>query len=196
MGTINLAKGQAAVSLRKTAAIQVHATWPARTDYDLYALVLNRDGSVVHVAMFGAHGHPPIPRYKGIEHSGDATRGKGTSTETLTMNLDDSIAAVVPVAYSAQSNGTGSFRRYKVGLAVDNGAGDRVEYDAASASDNDRIYSCVPVVIHNGADGNVWIEPVELYSRPGSENRPAVTFDSALGRAIVTMDVGPLNNYK
>lgn len=193
--TINLSKGQAAVSMRKTASIQAHASWPAATDYDLYALVINRDGTVVHVANFGASGTPPLSAYKGVRLSPDAGRvsGGGTSTETLTINLDDSIAAVVPVAYSAQSNGSGSFHRYKVSLAVDNGAGHRIEMDASNANRDSGVYTCVPAVIHNGTDGNVWIEPVELYSR-GGENRPAVALVD--GKAVVTMDAGPRNNYK
>jgi len=195
MGTINLSKGQAAVSLTKTASLQVHASWPAKTDYDLYALIVNRDGTVEHVANFGATGVPPLAAYKGVSISADAGRGGGgTSTETLTVNLDDSIAAVVPVAYSAQSNGTGSFRYYRVSLAVDNGAGDRIEIDASNANEDRAIYTCVPAIIHNGADGNVWVEPVELYSRRGSENRPAAALVN--GRTVVTMDAGPRNNYK
>lgn len=194
MGTINLSKGQSAVSMRKTASIRVDASWPAKTDYDLYALVVNRDGTVVHVANFGATGVPPLAAYKGVSISADAGRaGGGTSTETLTVNLDDSIAAVVPVAYSAQSNGTGSFRRYQVSLAVDNGAGDRITVDASNASDNDRIYTCVPAVIHNNTDGTISIEPVEMYSQ-GGENRPAAHLVN--GGAVVTMDAGPRNNYK
>src|SRR5687767_14907778 len=93
MGTINLSKGQAAVSLTKTASLQVHASWPAKTDYDLYALIVNRDGTVEHVANFGATGVPPLAAYKGVSISADAGRGGGgTSTETLTVNLDCSIA--------------------------------------------------------------------------------------------------------
>lgn len=196
MTAISLTKGQAAVSMRKTASIQVHASWPAATDYDLYALVLNRDGTVVHVANFGATGVPLLSAYKGVQLSRDAGRqpGGATSTETLAISLDDSIAAVVPVAYSAQSNGTGSFFEYRVSLAVDNGAGGRVEIDASNANRDHTIYSCIPAILHNGADGNVWIDPVELYSRPGSENRPGVHLVNGL--PVVTMDAGPRNNYK
>ncbi len=191
---ISLSKGQAPVSIRKTASLQAQASWPAKTDYDLYALVVNRDGTVVHVANFGAAGVPPLAAYKGIRISPDAGRGRGgVSTETLTVNLDDSIAAVVPVAYSAQSNGSGSFYKYRVSLAVDNGAGGRIEMDASNASRNDGVYTCVPAIIHNGTDGNAWVEPVELYSR-GGENRPAAHLVD--GRVVVVMDAGPRNDYK
>lgn len=191
--TINLRKGDPPISMTKTAVITAYASWPAATDYDLYALVLNRDGTVVHVAQFGAKGVPPLAQYKGIRQDGDARRGAGISTETLTIALDDSIAAVVPVAYSAQSNGSGSFHRYKVSLAVDNGAGHRIEMDASNASRNNGVYTCVPAIIHNGTDGKVWIDPVELYSR-GGERRPAVHLHNDI--AVVTMDAGPQNDYK
>jgi tellurite resistance protein TerA len=101
---------------------------------------------------------------------------------------------VVPFAYSAQSNGTGSFFRYQVSLSVDNGAGGRIEIDASNANDDDRVYTCVPAVLHNGEDGNVWVEPVELYSARKSENRPDVRLIN--GRAQVFMDRGPRNAYK
>lgn len=194
MSTINLSKGMPAVFMKKTAKITVSASWPASTDYDLYALVVLRNGQVEHVAMFGASGVHSHEKYRGVKHSGDAARGVGTSTETLTIEMDDSIAAVVPVAYSAQSNGTGSFYKYKVSLAVDNGAGDRVEISAGSANNDNRVYSCVPAIIHNNVDGTVSIEPVEQYSQRSSERRPSAEIQN--GRVIVTMDAGPRNNYK
>lgn len=195
---INLTKGSAPARLTKTAAITATTTWSSSTDYDLYALVVHRDGRVVHIANFGASGIAAQRSHLGVELGADAGRTAGASglaEETLTLCFDDSIAAVIPVAYSAQSNGTGSFRRYRVSLAVDNGAGERVTVDAAHANDNDRIYTCVPAVIHNGTDGGVWVEYLEAYSKPGSELRPAAVLHPD-GRVEVRMDAGPRNDYK
>lgn len=195
---INLTKGSAPVRLAKTHTITAAMSWSTATDYDLYALVVNRDGTVHHVARFAARNTPAQAAYKGVTQDGDAGRaagGSGVAVETLTIRFDDTVAAVIPVAYSAQSNGTGSFRRYRVALTVDNGAGGRVTVDATNANDNDRIYTCVPAIIHNGADGGVWVEYVEAYSRPGSEDRPHAEL-LPTGAVRVLMDAGPRNAYK
>ncbi len=114
---VNMRKGDAPISMRKTATITATASWSSSTDYDLYALVVHRTGVVVHIANFGAQGEPAKSSYRGIglgKDAGRAAGSSGTALETLTIGFDDSIAAVIPVAYSAQSNGSGSFRRYKV----------------------------------------------------------------------------------
>lgn len=194
-GGINLTKGSA--RLTKTSVITASASWSTATDYDVYALVVDRAGDVHHVAMFPAAGVPVQQRWGGVVHQGDVGRsaaGSASAVETLEITLTDEIAAVVPVAYSAQSNGTGSFRRYRVSLAVDNGAGDRVTIDASNASGDDTVYTCVPAVIYNHADGVV-VEHLEAYSAPGSENRPAVELKSG-GSVKVRMDAGPRNDYK
>ncbi|MFI6938837.1 hypothetical protein ACIBI4_06165 [Streptomyces sp. NPDC050418] len=68
----------------------------------------------------------------------------GTAEEVVEITMTDVIRAVIPVAYSAQPNGTGSFRRYAVSLEVDNGQGSKVVIDAKNADANDRVYTCVP----------------------------------------------------
>ncbi len=195
---VNMRKGDAPISMRKTATITATASWSSNTDYDLYALVVHRTGVVVHVANFGAQGEPAKSSYRGVslgKDEGRAAGGAGTAVETLTIGFDDSIAAVIPVAYSAQSNGTGSFHQYKVSLAVDNGAGEQVRIDADNANRDKTIYTCVPAVIHNGADGQVWVEYVEQYSQRGSELRPAAVLHPN-GAVEVRMDAGPRNDYK
>lgn len=198
MSAINLTKGSTPARLTKTARITATASWSSSTDYDLYALVVLRNGGVLHVANFGAVGTPAVPSYRGVGLGADAGRAagsSGTALETLTIAFDDTIAAVIPVAYSAQSNGTGSFHQYKVSLAVDNGAGERVTVEASNANRNKQIYTCVPAVIHNGTDGNVWVEYLEAYSRPGSEDRPAAVLHPN-GAVEVRMDTGPRNDFK
>lgn len=196
--SINMRKGDAPVAMRKTANIVAIATWSSSTDYDLYALIVERSGRVAHIANFGAAGVPAVSQLRGVrlgKDEGRAAGGAGTAVETLTIGFDDSIAAVIPVAYSAQSNGSGSFRRYKVALTVDNGAGEQIHISADNANKDDAVYTCVPAIIHNGTDGNVWVEYVEAYSRRGSEDRPAAVLHPD-GRVEVQMDAGPRNDYK
>ena len=136
---------------------------------------------------------------RAVRHTGDVGRAKGkgwrkpvaqVGREAIEINLNSAILAVVPVVYSAQSNGDGSFRRYQVSMAIDNGSGDTVTIDAGNASDDDAVYSCVPGIIINDPDG-VRIQFLELYSEPGSEERPVIG-----GDLIVEMDAGPVNAFK
>ncbi|MGW8431494.1 hypothetical protein ACWGJ9_10425 [Curtobacterium citreum] len=195
-GRISLEKRQV-ISLTKTPKITVTISWPDTTDYDVYALVQYKDGHVETVAQFGTKDDrkfTAVTKDGAVKHLGDVVRGggtgkKGIADEIIEIALNPNIVRVVPVAYSAQSNGTGSFRRYKVTMTIDNGAGDIVVIDAKDADKNDRVYSCVPGVITNG--DQVRIEKLEAYSAPGSERRPTLTTTGD-----VRMDTGATNLYK
>ena len=198
-GNVNLRKGDKPVVIEKTPLITATVSWKSGTDYDIYALVMLADGSQIDVATFGAEKIKPLINYGNgkIVHKGDIKAPSGNtslSTETLEIKLTDEIIAVVPVAYSAQSNGTGSFLRYKVSLAIDNGLGTRVDISAENANKNDNIYSCIPGIIYNKKEG-VEIEYLELYSKPNSERRPLLKLNSDKSVRIY-MDEGPMNDYK
>lgn len=195
--TINMSKGDAPVKMTKTPVITARVSWASNTDYDLHALVLRTDGKVEHVAMFGARGVSAASQTVdgSVVHKGDVGRtGLGNmAEETMEFRLNDTIRAIVPVAYSAQSNGTGSFRQYQVSLDLDNGAGETVHVGSIDASDNKRVYSCAIGIIENTPSGVV-VHPLEEYSSPNSENRPDV--DVHRGSVRVRMDKGPRNLYK
>ncbi|ANF95036.1 TerD family protein [Paenibacillus bovis] len=196
-GKVNLDKGQKSVIIEKTPEITATVSWKTGTDYDIYALVYTRNGEQIDVAMFGAEGVPPLRSFGNgtVEHMGDVGRSKNSEkTEIIKLRLRDDVLAVVPVVYSAQSNGTGSFYRYKVSMSIDNHKGTSVTISAKNANNNDQIYTCVPGILHNTPDG-VIISPLELYSRPDSEYRPMLRMGSS-NMVEVIMDEGPLNDYK
>lgn len=196
-GKISLDKGQKPVIIEKTPEITATVSWKTGTDYDIYALVYTKKGEQIDVAMFGAKGTPPRRSFgnRAVEHMGDVRRNmRSTKTEEIKLRLNNDILAVVPVVYSAQSNGTGSFYRYKVSMSIDNHNGTSVTIFAKNANNNDRIYSCVPGILHNTQDG-VMISPLELYSAPNSENRPILRMGSS-NMVEVIMDKGPKNDYK
>lgn len=196
-GKVSLDKGQKPVIIDKTPEITATVSWQTGTDYDIYALVYTKNGRQIDVAMFGAKGIPPLRSYGNgaVEHMGDVRRdNRSTKTEVIKLRLNDDILAVVPVVYSAQSNGTGSFYRYKVSMSIDNQSGTSVTIFAKNANNNDRIYSCVPGILHNTPDG-VIISPLELYSNPDSERRPKLRMGSS-NMVEVIMDEGPINDYK
>lgn len=195
-GSINLSKG-GSINLTKRAGTKFIATceWPPATDYDVYALVLYRDGHTEVVSTFGTERDPrgfSLTSSDGsVRHMGDVRRGGGPmASESIEIELNDQVHAVVPVVYSAQSNGTGSFQQYQVSMVIDNGAGAQVRIDAKNANSNNNVYSCVPGIIVNG-NGVAEVRALEQYSKPSSENRPLLQ-----GDLTVIMDSGPRNAYK
>lgn len=219
---VDLGKKSGAISLKKDERVtidhggKITATveFSADTDYDVYAVIRANDGSERICSTFGSEAQrQPTDVVGGIRHLGDVQRGGGGSlnTETLEIVLEDWIEQVAIVAYSAQSNGTGSFRRYQVTTTVDNGAGTVVTIPADQANSDDTVYTVVPAIIHNRPDGAA-IERVELYSKPASENRPSYLVTpppvkkGMFGRATpsapvpgdgrLVMDAGSKNLYK
>ncbi|MEH7804746.1 MULTISPECIES: TerD family protein [Bacillus] len=196
-GKISLDKGHKPIIIEKTPEITATVSWESGTDYDIYALVYTKSGKQVDVAMFGAKGISALKSYGNgaVEHMGDVGRDhESMKTEVIKLRLNDDILAVVPVVYSAQSNGTGSFYRYRVSMSIDNHQGTSVTIHSKHANDNDRIYSCVPGMLQNTNDG-VIIRPLELYSKPNSERRPKLKMKSS-NEIEVLMDKGPVNDYK
>lgn len=199
MATINLTKDSGPVKLSKGTRITAEVSWPAATDYDLGAEISYTDGSTESIATFGASGLPPkaVSRNGTVRHGGDAARGAGTATETITVDPDPEIQSVAFWAYSAQSNGSGSFRRYAVSMAVSDGSS-TVSVAADNASENDGVYTCVPGVV-SFHDGVPQVEQPSdagaIYSSPGSERRPAFRKGVLKGTKI-KMDAGPRNIFK
>jgi len=212
-GAINLTKGQR-VAIDSSELIVASISWPPATDYDVYALIRYRDGRTETVSAFGTQQNPQFSLTSSdgaVRHAGDVGRADqhrlsrkekkamaaqgvpaagAVAVERIEIRPHAGIQAIVPVAYSAQSNGTGSFRRYRVSMSIDNGRGTTVRIDAPNADDNDLIYSCVPGIILT-TDQGVVIDSLEQYSQPTSERRPVIGPDLQ-----VTMDAGDTNLYK
>lgn len=173
----SLTKGNS-VRMTKTPVIRVTCTWASSTDYEVHALVLYRNGNVEHIATFEAADVLSHMQTEdgAVRHLGDVgvTVGGGTSEEILEVRMSPAIQAVIPVAYSAQGNGAGSFYEYQVSTEISNGAGEVVRIPAIDASREHTVYSCVPGIIFNSSQGDVVLKSMELYSAPNSERRPAV----------------------
>ncbi len=207
-GAISLEKGQR-VTIAKTPRILASVTFSKRVDYDVYAVILLRDGTEKVCSTFGSKAQPtPTAEVLGVKHLGDVQRGGSAevNTETLQIELTDQIDKIAVTAYSAQANGMGSFKKYKVSMKVDNQQGTTVMVDANEGNSKNTVYTCVPAIIHNTAEGVV-IEQVELYSAPGSENRPSFlhkgfTSQGWLGKKVpvavgdLVMDAGSRNKFK
>lgn len=194
--TINLRKGDSPVILEKAAKLRLRCSWSSNTDYDLYALILMADGRVETVATFPAK---DVPKQESVlngavRHLGDVGRGvRGTAEEIIEITMTPEIRAIIPCAYSAQSNGTGSFYKYQVSMEVDGGNGQVVTVSAANASKDKTIYTCVPGMLEN-TPGGVVVRALEWYSKPRSERRPQAGLDN--GQVTLVMDAGPKNRFK
>jgi uncharacterized protein involved in tellurium resistance len=181
---INLAKGQTAV-VDKTGLIKITTTWQSDKDYDVMALVKYKDG---HIETVCAVNNEKMQTNDGaVKHLGDIGVGGGPGTEVIEVRLNDNIDEIVPFAYSAIENGSGSFREYGVSVAVDNGT-NGVDIGAADTSADGRCYTCAFARIKNGI--NVSIENIEQYSARNSEKRPAFV------NGALVMDAGPENHTK
>lgn len=198
-GAVTLTKGAPPVLLEKAPLVRLRVAWASGTDYEAYALVVLADGNIVHVATFPAAGVAANPRYGdlvrhlGDRGRGDIQRGGGQTEEIIEVRLAPEIVAVIPVAYSAINNGTGSFHKYRVTLSIESGA-DSVSIPADQAKKSGWIFTCVPGIVYNRPEG-VLIERLELYSRRFSEHRPAAVLQPD-GRVEIRMDKGPVNQFK
>lgn len=183
--------------------IRATAKWSSKTDYDLYAIILNKDGSTEHVATFGARGVSASAHSHdySVIHMGDAGRGQGDSGEEMHLTMHEDIDAVLFVVYSAQSNGAGSFRRYGVEFRLDLGD-ETIFIPSDEANADDGIYTMAPALIENTEEGPRIAALSNIYSR-GGENRPELkrTKPTLWGRADggkldVSFDTGPRNDWK
>lgn len=206
---INLSKDKPSVSLRKGSAIRARISWPSLTDYDLGAEVVYVDGHTESIAAFGAgkrlFGGYDVPKQMvtrdgKVRHLGDEQNGDGSmAEEILEIELTDEILAVVPWAYSAKKNKTGSFFRYRVSMEVTDGH-DTVKIDATNASNDDLVYTCVPGMVTNLPGEGPKVTYLEKYSARNSENRPVARWTKPSlmrkGGLEVLMDRGHENEYK
>lgn len=201
--TINMRKGEKYHAKGFEGIILAEAKWSSATDYDLYAIVLYKDGRTEHVATFGAYAIPAKSHNSdhSVVHFGDAGRGDGDSGEKMQLTMTDEIDAVLFVVYSAQSNGSGSFRRYGVEVKVTFGD-EVVHIPADDQNANDGVYTMAPALIENTEEGPVLHALADAYSS-GGENRPELKRKrpTLWGRAASTelevkFDTGPRNHYK
>jgi uncharacterized protein involved in tellurium resistance len=189
-GKLNLTKGgSSAFSLTKGGKVTATLEWDGGSssrrakgaDLELYALYVTKskankmrkdEGGAVYWNKLVADG---------IRHHGDSlVPGK----ETVTIEQTDNIAYVLIVAYSAVSNGAGSFKSYGAKAVVTDGKGQTVT--APLFNNNHGSYWVAIALVDFTTEGQVAIKHVEDYSR-GGERRPVLYSDGSH-----KMDVGPV----
>ncbi|PLS16772.1 tellurium resistance protein [Bacillus sp. M6-12] len=175
---IELKKKQS-VNIKKSQRITATLEWETAKDLDLYCFYVLKNGQSgkVYYRDLGSSNHSPF-----IRLDGDSQEfGK----ETIEIYKTDELAYVLFAAYSAVSNGVGSFYSMRAKAVVDNHMGNVVI--APLLEYNDRAY-WVALAHIDFTDGQAMkVSHVERYSRDNSEASPMLYNDGSF-----RMDVGPI----
>lgn len=168
------------VSIRKSASAMAMLVWEnPRKDLDLYCFYVTKSGECgkVYYKNRGSGRKPPY-----IELDRDA---QGAGRETIRIYRTDELKYVLFCAYSAVSNGFGSFKGMKARAVVDNGEGQRVE--TWLQKKNAFAYWVAIAKIDFTGDDSMEVGQVETYSKSGVENSPLLYEDGRF-----EMNVGPI----
>ncbi|QNN98385.1 tellurium resistance protein D family protein [Streptomyces phage LilMartin] len=189
-GKMSLTKGgSSAFSLEKGTKVTATLEWDGGSasrrskgaDLELYALYVTKDKANRMRKDAGGAVYWNNLVADGIRHHGDSlVPGK----ETVTIENPGNIGYVLIVAYSAVSNGAGSFKSYGAKAVVTDGKGQTVT--APLYNNNHGSYWVAIALVDFTTEGQVSIKHVEDYSR-GGEARPVLYSDGTH-----KMDVGPV----
>lgn len=168
------------VSIRKSASAMAMLVWenPGK-DLDLYCFYVTKNGECgkVYYKNRGSGQQPPY-----IELDQDS---RGAGQETIRLYRTDELKYVLFCAYSAVSNGFGSFKGMKARAVVDNGEGQRVE--SWLQKKNMFSYWVAIAKIDFTGEDRMEVSQVETYSKSGVENSPLLYADGRF-----EMNVGPV----
>ncbi|MCU6797776.1 TerD family protein [Paenibacillus sp. WQ 127069] len=179
LGKIELKK-QESVSIAKTSKVTAQLKWDnPKKDLDLYCFYVTKKGEAnkIYYRRLGSSSKSPY-----IELDKDSRTG---GMETVTIHNTSDLRYVLFAAYSALSNGIGSFKSMKARAVVDNHAGQTV---TAPLLQNNRFAYWVAIAQIDFSDQDeMRISHVETYSKSGSENSPLLYPDGTF-----KMNVGPI----
>jgi stress response protein SCP2 len=182
IGEVSLQKSQK-ISFAKTGGkVTASLKWTKKNkDLDLYALYVGTDGTAgtcYYKDQGALEKKPYICLVSGDQKSGG-------SVETIEISRPDEVSYVLICAYSAVSNGIGSFRSFGAYAEVTNHAGSTV---ASPLYHRNAFSYWVALALIDLTDpGAVSIQHVETYSKSGSEARPLLHSDGTF-----EMDKGPV----
>lgn len=175
---IELKKKQS-VNIQKSKMVTATLEWKTNNDLDLYCFYVTKTGEVGKV-YYRNLGSSKVSPY--IELDGDSQEpGK----ETIRIYRPEALKYILFAAYSAVSNGVGSFHSMKAKAIVDNHMGSVVT--APLLERNDHAYWVCIAHIDFTNSSEMKISHVESYSRDHSEASPLLYEDGRF-----RMDVGPV----
>lgn len=176
--TVTLKKKEA-ISIRKSEKVVATLEWKSKKDLDLYCFYVLKDGTEGKV-YYRTPGHAHKEPY--IRLDGDA---KGAGKETIIVHKPSELTYVLFSAYSAVSNGIGSFKSMKAKAVVDNQMGQRV---TSPLFENNKFAYWVAIAKIDFTDlHDMSVSHVEKYSKSGTERSPLLYNDGSF-----EMNIGPI----
>ncbi|MBP1996661.1 TerD family protein [Paenibacillus eucommiae] len=172
-------KKKGSINIVKSEKVTATLVWETNKDLDLYCFYVTNDFEVGKI-YYGNLGSPHSTPY--IQLDGDALEH---GTETIVIHRPKELQFVLFAAYSAISNGTGSFKSMKVRAVVDNHQGQVVS--TFLHEKNDFAYWVAIAHIDFTGSNEMKVSHVEKYSRDGEERSPLLYKDGSF-----KMDVGPI----
>lgn len=171
-------KKKETISIKKTAKVVATLEWKSKKDLDLYCFYVTKDGQEgkVYYKNLGSANQSPF-----ITLDGDSMN---SGKETITVHNPSQLNYVLFAAYSAVSNGIGSFKAMKAKAVVDN----QMEQKITSPlfEDNKFAYWVAIAKIDFTDKNEMQVSHVETYSKSGTERSPLLYKDGTF-----KMDVGP-----
>lgn len=176
--TINLKKKEA-ISIKKTEKVIATLEWDKKKDLDLYCFYVTKNGEEgkVYYRNKGNANSAPF-----ITLDGDFI---GAGKETIVVHKASELKYVLFAAYSALSNGIGSFKSMKAKAIVDNQMGQKVT--SPLFENNKFAYWVAIAMIDFTHPENMSVSHVESYSKSGTERSPLLYKDGTF-----KMNVGPV----
>ncbi|MGX2961415.1 TerD family protein [Peribacillus sp. JNUCC 23] len=175
---IELKKKQS-VNIKKSKTVTATLEWETDKDLDLYCYYVTDNGSVGKV-YYRDLGSSSVAPY--IVLDGDSQE---SGKETIRIFRPEALRYVMFAAYSAVSNGAGSFFSLRAKAVVDNHMGDVVIAPLLERNDN-AYWVCIAHIDFTNPK-EMKISHVESYSKDHSEASP-VLYENGKFR----MDVGPI----
>lgn len=171
-------KKKESINIQKSQKVTATLEWVTKKDLDLYCFYVTKENEVgkIYYRNLGSAKKKPY-----IQLDGDAmSHGK----ETIIIHRPEALRFVLFAAYSALSNGTGSFKSMKVRAIVDNHQGQVV----TTPLHEKNHYAYWVAIAHIDFTGNhqMRVSHVETYSDDGEERSPLLYVDGTF-----KMDVGP-----
>ncbi|WP_203289231.1 TerD domain-containing protein [Metabacillus sp. cB07] len=175
---INLEKKQT-VSIKKSARVTTVLKWDSKKDLDLYCFYVLKNGESrkVYYKELGKANQAPF-----ITLDGDS---KIAGSETIIIHKPEELRYALFAAYSAISNGFGSFKSMKARAVVDNHQGQVVT--APLFHKNWFAYWVAIAHLDFTDPSSMSVSHVETYSKSGSERSPMLYPDGTF-----KMDEGPI----
>jgi len=171
-------KKKETISIKKTTKVVATLEWKSKKDLDLYCFYVMKDGTEGKVYYKNMGSANKIPY---ITLDGDSLN---SGKETITVHNPSQLHYVLFAAYSAVSNGIGSFKAMKAQAVVDNQMGQKI---TSPLFENNKYAYWVAIAKIDFTDAHKMdVSHVETYSKSGTEKSPLLYKDGSF-----KMNVGP-----